>query len=150
MTVLDSTIPDLRLAWHALGRWMRGVTSLERSAWLRIARPGRWPGSPARAVARATARGGTLGRPGALNPGRRRRAGGYAGWLSLRLPMPDAGWAMFAASSAVRCMKSPQARGVAASARVAPGMLHARCDQPHTRPLLIWNWTRIPLHQPET
>src|SRR5215467_8025745 len=57
---------------------------------------------------------------------------------------------MFAASSAVRCMKPLQACGVAASARAAPGMPHARCDQVHTRPLLIWNWTRIPLDQPET
>src|SRR5215469_13113084 len=59
-------------------------------------------------------------------------------------------WVMFAASSAVRCMKALQARGVAATAWAAPGMPHARCDQVHTRPPLIWNWTRVPLDQPET
>src|SRR5689334_15142311 len=68
-----------------------------------------------------------------------------------RLEIFQAGcWAMSAASSAVRCMKSLQTCGVAASARAAPVMPHARCDQVHTRPLLIWNWTRIPLDQPET
>ena len=35
---------------------------------------------------------------------------------------------MFAASSALRCVKSPHGCGVATSARVAPGMSHTRCD----------------------
>jgi hypothetical protein len=49
------------------------------------------------------------------------------------------GSAMLAASSALRCVKSRQAAGVADSAWVTLAKPHDRCDQPRSRPSWIRN-----------